>query len=106
MKAISAPRTGVDATDRAERGLGPFATLGCPIFLRHSYLPKGAKGGRGCGGQLAPTAQDGPIVFVRFPRALGHVSRHALAGIPLSEADRPSAAVRRQGRRWPMALAT
>ena len=45
MKAISAPRTGVDAADRAERGLDPFATLGRPIFLRHPYLPKGAKGG-------------------------------------------------------------
>src|SRR6266550_7292247 len=45
MKAISAPRTGVDATDRAERGLDPFATLGCPIYPRHPYLPKGAKGG-------------------------------------------------------------
>ncbi len=44
MKAISAPRTGVDATGRAERGLGPFATLGCPIYPRHPHLPKGAKG--------------------------------------------------------------
>jgi hypothetical protein len=41
MKAISAPRTGVDSADRAERDLGPFATLGCPIFLR---VLKGAKG--------------------------------------------------------------
>ena len=46
MKAISAPPTGVDAADRAERGLGPFGTLGCPIYPRHPYLPKGAKGGR------------------------------------------------------------
>jgi hypothetical protein len=44
MKTISAPRTGVDAADRAERGLGPFATLGRPIYPRHPYLPKGAKG--------------------------------------------------------------
>src|SRR5947209_4701983 len=46
MKAISAPPTGVDAADRAERGLGPFGTLGCPIYPRHPYLPKGAKGSR------------------------------------------------------------
>jgi len=27
----------------------PFATLGCPIFPRHPYLPKGNEGDRGCG---------------------------------------------------------
>jgi hypothetical protein len=45
MKAISAPRTGVDAANRAERGLGPFATHGRPIYSRHPYLPKGSEGG-------------------------------------------------------------
>jgi hypothetical protein len=50
MKAISAPRIGVDAADRAERGLGSVSTLRCPICLRLPYLPKGAKGA-GCGGQ-------------------------------------------------------
>ena len=56
MKAISAPRIGVDAADRAERGLGPFATLGPPDLPSRPYLPKGAKGGRGAvaqGGEVA-----------------------------------------------------
>jgi hypothetical protein len=29
---------------------GPIATLGCPIYPRHPYLPKGPKGA-GCDGQ-------------------------------------------------------
>jgi hypothetical protein len=62
MKAISAPWTGVDATDRAERGLGPFATLAVPIDARLPYLPKGAKG-QGAVVNRRPAAQDGPIVF-------------------------------------------
>jgi hypothetical protein len=40
----------------------PLATLGA----RSSFaIPTGPRG-QGYGGQLAPTAQDGPIVFVRF----------------------------------------
>jgi hypothetical protein len=59
MKAISAPRTEVDAAHRAERGLGPFATLGPPDLPSRPYLPKGAKGA-GFGGQLAPTSSRRP----------------------------------------------
>jgi hypothetical protein len=66
----------------------PLATLGARSSFAISTGPRE----QGYGGQLAPTAQDGPIVFVRFPRAWAMLSRHALAGIPLSEADRPSAA--------------
>src|SRR5258708_3476459 len=75
--------TPVRSVERQQETVVPFASLGPPDLPSPPYLPQGGEGGRG--GQLAPTAQDGPIVFVRFPRALGHVSRHALAGIPLSE---------------------
>jgi hypothetical protein len=43
MKAISAPGAGVDAVDRAERGLGPLGTLGC----RSSFASLRAQGARG-----------------------------------------------------------
>jgi hypothetical protein len=46
MKAISAPRTGVDAADRAERGSGPFATLGPPDLPSPSLPAQGGEGGR------------------------------------------------------------
>src|SRR5262245_19176519 len=47
MKAISAPRTGIDAADRAERGVGPFATLGPPDLPSPPYLPQGGEGRQG-----------------------------------------------------------
>jgi hypothetical protein len=45
MKAISAPRTGVHAADRAERGLGPLRHPWVSDRPSPPYLPKGAKGG-------------------------------------------------------------
>ena len=44
MKAISASRTGVDAADRVERGLGPFATLAARSALAISTCPRGRMG--------------------------------------------------------------
>jgi hypothetical protein len=61
MKTISAPRSGVDAADRAERGFGPFATLAAPIYPRHPYLPKGAKG-PGADAQPVSRSTDDPTV--------------------------------------------
>src|SRR5262249_55023440 len=43
VSSLSAPRTGVDAADRAERGLGPSPPLGHPIFLRLPTCPRGRR---------------------------------------------------------------
>ncbi len=51
MKAISAPRTGLDAADRAERGLGPFATLAARSSFA-SLPAQGGEGGKWSGAQL------------------------------------------------------
>jgi len=64
------------AVDRAERGLDPFATLGCSIFLRHPYLPKGGEGG-----------QDAMVnycvgVFPRLPNLPQGAARASRAGCP------------------------
>ena len=69
MKAISVPRTGVDAADRAERGLGPLATLGSPIYPRHPYRPKARRGHRErCLNQRVGQPDD-PTAPVRAPEA-------------------------------------
>jgi hypothetical protein len=49
MKTISAPRTGVDAADRAEWGLDPFATLATRSTLA---IPTSLRGRRGQGAMV------------------------------------------------------
>src|SRR5258705_11884924 len=63
MQAISASRIGVDAADRAERGLGPcrapatpFATLGA---IRSSFASLPAQGGEGGQGRVVKTPLHG-----------------------------------------------
>jgi hypothetical protein len=80
----------VISTDGSKGRMGPRVSRSPWAGKGGTFASATAQAGRH--GRTA-LAQDGPIVFVRFPRALGHVFRHALAGIPLSEADRPSAAV-------------
>ncbi|SRR5258708_1643710 len=71
MKAISAPRTGVDVTDRAERGLRPF-NLGPPDLPSPSLPTQGGEGGQGVWRSTgAPSVQDGSIEFVKLAACLG-----------------------------------
>jgi hypothetical protein len=46
MKAISRRGLGSTAADRAERGLGPLATLACPIYTRVPQPAQGCEGAR------------------------------------------------------------
>jgi hypothetical protein len=78
----------------ARRGaalITPFATLGCPIFHCHPYLPKGANGAGGAVVNLRPPAQEGSIELARPPaRIRPHSSTHRAPVFPLSKAELPS----------------
>jgi len=90
MKAISAPRT-VGSTQRTELSgaLGPFATLGCPILLRHPYLPKGRRGAwcpwpKGLGDDVALTCSSESGGGHLAIGARQWAAKHAACSCPIS----------------------